>query len=99
MQLEREPRNLVRYARSHMLIDENVNRQILRAKDKAHSEQAVDKAIAWTSSYSLLFAALAVFMPYETALAVERTIDFADKVGGVLGLTDGWGIYIRGTMD
>ncbi len=99
MRQESEPRNIVRHARDNMLIAEGVNREIINKKSAGDGRQTVDRALAWTSYYTLLFVALAVFMPYETAMAMERTVDIADKVGGVMGFTNGWGIHIRGTLD
>lgn len=99
MHYEKEPRNLARYARDHMVIGADVNKDALKPKKPVSSEKQADRMLCWTSYYAMVFAALAMFMPYETAMALEQTVDFADKVGGVMGLTDGWGIYIRGTLD
>ena len=101
MPLDRDPRNIARYARDHMVIGEDVNRPFIAPKkQKAEKEdRVVDRALCWTSYYAMVFAALATFMPYETAHAMEMTAGIADSIGGMLGLTDGWGVRIRGTLD
>lgn len=99
MQYEKEPRNLARFARDHMVIGPDVNKDILKLKKTASNDKLTDRLLCWSSYYALVFAALAAFAPLEAAQAFEQTVDFADKIGGVIGLTDGWGIYIRGTLD
>lgn len=99
MPLDKNPRNIARYARDHMTIGAEVNRPFTKPRKKNGGEGRLDCALCWTSYYALVFAALATFLPYETASAVERTAEIADTIGGVLGLSDGWGIRIRGTLD
>lgn len=99
MRHEQDPRNIVRHARAALDIAVDANREILVQKMSRGQEKPADRLLAWTSYYALVFAALVAFLPYEVAFAFERTADIADKVGGIVGITDGWGIHIRGTLD
>ena len=99
MPLDHNARNIARYARDRMTIGTDVNRVFIAPRRKKGEERLLDCALCWTSYYALVFAALATFLPYETAHAMEMTAGIADSIGGMLGLTDGWGVRIRGTLD
>ncbi len=99
MMMDKKPRNIARFARENLTIEPGTNREAIKPPRHVGDERTLDRTLCWTSYYALVFAALATFLPYETAAAVERTVDLADSIGGILGLTDGWGVHIRGTLD